>query len=304
MKTFKSVLFTILLMVLASSGLQAQTAAVQTSLSSAVAAGSRNNIIQVVSATSFVASTASAQSFVYFNDGSHEVAQVVAINSTNITVRRAQKGYATAHTAGTIIYFGGNAVFDTISGNVGGAPGNPTVGSATALPPTFVSINPVGRCTRTNNAFLPVVNPNTGDISDCILSPPLSTPTAAAATTGTWFSYNPYATTNARPYKKLAVTATTYTAQPSDSQIGYNTNVAGTITIPALTGWVGKEYYINIEVTGTQSLTIATSSGQTINGSTSVVIGGSPSFGGIRIYSDGTNWFGFKVPNCTTASCP
>lgn len=302
-KTLKVLLFLILTLAM-SSGLQAQTAAVQTSLSAAVGAGSRNNIISVVSATSFVASTASTQSFVYFNDGSREVAQVVSISSTNITLRRAQKGFATAHAAGTIVYFGGNATFDTISGNVGGGPGNPTVGSAAALPSTFVAVDPVGKCTRANNAFLPVVNPNTGDISDCIVSPPLSAPTSAASTTGTWFSYNPYQTANARPYKKLAVTVTTYTAQPSDSQIGYNTNVAGTITIPALTGWVGKEYFINIEITGTQSLTIATSSGQLINGAASIAIGGSPSFGGIRIYSDGTNWFGNKVPNCTVASCP
>lgn len=291
MKTLKSVLFTVLLMVLASSGLQAQTAAVQTSLASAVGAGSRNNIISVVSATSFVASTASTQSFVYFADGTNEVAQVVSINSTNITVRRAQKGIAAAHYAGTIVYFGGNATFDPISGNVGGGPGNPTVGAAAALPSTFVAVNPVGRCTRTQNLFLPIVNVLTGDISDCILSPAIGSPTAAASTTGAWFSYNPFQRGQARPYKKLAVTATTYTAQPSDNIIGYNTNVAGTITIPALTGWVGKEYWVQLEITGTTSLTIATSSGQTINGATSITIGGSTSFSGIRIYSDGVNWF-------------
>jgi hypothetical protein len=100
-----------------------------------------------------------------------------------------------------------------------------------------------------------------------------------------------YQRAQALPYKKLPILSTTYTTLPSDRIVGYNTNVNGTITLCACIGNPGQQQQIQIEVTGTHSVTIAASGSQTINGAASIVIGGSTSFAGVTIYSDGTNWF-------------
>ena len=283
MKTFMKAFLGVVLALLIAGPPQiaeAQTATTQTTLNADLAGGSANNQVVLLSTTGITASTASAQTFLYI---AGEQMQIQAVNTTSnvATVKRAIRGLAMPHLATEVVWFGTPGTWTSNNGNTSGV---------------FVGNTPVGRCTRAGDQFLPVINPNTGDISDCILSPPVGTPTAANGTVARWSSFNITQQVQARPYKKLAVSATTYTALLSDQTIGYNTNVNGTITLPALTGFVGKEYFIQQEITGTQSLTIATSAGQTINGAASIIIGGSTSFTGIRIYTDGVNWFAAKAP--------
>lgn len=277
MKNIKTMILTGFLMLVAVTGF-AQTTTTRTNLTVALAAGSNNNVLTVASATGISASTSSAQTFLFIGDGSTvgEQMQVVSVSGTNITVRRAVRGNAAAHPLNAVVWYGTPGDFNSNTGNTSGV---------------FVGTTPNGTCTRTANQYLPVINPNNGMVSDCILSPAQGSPTATASTTSTWVSVSAFPLAYAKPYKKLAVSATTYTLLPSDYILGYNTNVAGTITIPALTGWVGKEYMIQLEITGSTSLTVATSSGQTINGATSIVLGGATSFGGAYIYTDGVNWF-------------
>lgn len=154
-----------------------------------------------------------------------------------------------------------------------------------------------GRCTRASLAFQPVINVINGTAWECILG---VTSAGVAATTSNWSGVNfVQSVSGSRPYKKLPIASTTYTALATDYIIGYNTGVSGTITLPILTGAIGKEYVIQQEVTGAISLTIATGGGgQLINGAASIVVGlgivGNgvvPGFGGVYIYSDGSNWF-------------
>lgn len=259
----------------------AQTSTTRTYLSSALASSNSQNTVCVGSVTGITASGSQGQTFIFM--GLEEM-QVRTVNTSSncMTVTRAVKGYAAAHPANEVVWYGGGATFDPNSGNIGGGAANPTVGGS-QIPAVFVGVDPTGTCTRANNVYLPVINPNTGNIWDCILS--------TTSTTSEWVGTNLNQLDRADPYKKLAASATTYTVLPSDRIIGYNTTSNGTMTVPAFTGFVGKRYTFQIELTGAQSLTIATSSGQTINGASSITIGGTNTFQGVSIYSDGTNWF-------------
>lgn len=93
--------------------------------------------IQVTSATGFTAG--STHAFV-----GKEVMDVTAVSGTNITVVRGASGtVAQPHNAGETVY----------------------VGPSTA----FVSwpVDPVGRCTSANYAYLPLLNARTGSLIDC-----------------------------------------------------------------------------------------------------------------------------------------
>jgi len=280
MKHFTRILCCMVALVLGSAPAIAQTTTTSTSVSAALAGGAQNNILTVVSASGMSASTSSTQTFVYVAGGAgpREQMQIASISGSTLTVRRATNGTAVPHAIGETVWYGTVGSFNVNTGTAYGV---------------FVSTVPWGQCTRTSQQFLPVITPSTGDISDCILSPPQGSPTAALSTTGRWSSVNNRQAASQRPYKKLAVTATTYTALPTDYIIGYNTNVNGTLTLPALTGWVGKEYIAQLEITGTHSLTIAPSAGGSINGSAaSIIVGGATSFGGVHLYTDGNNaWF-------------
>lgn len=293
MKTLlKTLLFSVVLALMlgAPDIVYAQTATTNTYLASALSAGAQYTIIALGSTTGITASTSSNQYFGYM-DG--EQVEVRAVNTTanTVTVRRAAKGLAVAHPANELFWYGAPASWNQATGNVGGAGVTNPVTGGSALPAVFVPITPYGQCTRTGNTYLPVINATTGDIVDCILS--------SSNTTGKWTVVNLRQVAYAVPYKKLKGTGcaagnlcTTYTLLPTDHTVGYVTTTSnGTITIPALTGVIGKNYRIQIESTGSQSVTIATSSGQLINGAASIVIGGSTSFGGATIYSDGQNWF-------------
>jgi hypothetical protein len=78
-----------------------------------------------------------------------------------------------------------------------------------------------------------------------------------------------------------------YTATASDQVIFINASSNLTLTLPSSSGLLGKMYAIfNI---GTKLLTILTTSGQTINGGSSMTIPGG--YYSLQIFSDGSNWF-------------
>lgn len=253
----------VVLVLALSSGVQAQTITGRTSLTAALSA--TGTTITVVSTAGMTAPTATQFQYVYI-DG--ELMRVTSItDATHAVVTRGGQNIPTVvtpHLSGATVWTGPSQVFQQ----------------------NGVTLS--GQCTRSQQLYLPIIDPREGRFYDCILS--------TTGTTANWVSYGGSPGTSlARPYKKLAVTATTYTLLPVDHTVGYNSNVNGTITIPALTGMIGKEFFLQIEVTGTHSLTIATSSGQLINGATSIAIGGSTSFSGVRVYSDGQNWFAARA---------
>lgn len=292
MKIFlKTLLFSVVLtLAISPPTVEAQTTTTRANLASALAAGSQNTLVCLNSTTGISGSTTSNQYFGYMQG---EQVSIRSVNTTSncLTVVRARNGNAAAHPANEIFWFGGPGSWSPNTTNIGGAGVTNPVTTGSALPAVFVPTTPYGTCTRANNAYLPVINPNNGDIVDCILS--------STNTTSEWVTINNQQLAYTMPYKKLKSTGcaagdqcTTYTALFVDHTIGYVTTGNGTITIPAITGAPDKNYRIQIETTGTQSVTIATSSGQLINGAASIVIGGSTSFGGATIYSDGgTNWF-------------
>jgi hypothetical protein len=202
-----------------------------------------------------------------------EMMNVRTVPTSGLTVQvlRATGGTRAApHLANAIVWAGPNGASGPFSNNNGTVP-QPAPGA----------------CTRGNLLYAPQINVSTGDIWDCILS--------TTATTSQWTHLNLSGIAPVGAYKKLAVTATTYTALPTDYIIGYNTNVNGTITLPALTGMIGKQYIIQNEVTGTASLTIATSSTQTINGASTMVLGGTSNFVRAILYFDGVSkWFAMR----------
>lgn len=292
MKTLlKTLLFSVALVLLVSPpNVEAQTATTKTYLSSALSGGTNNVTIALGSTTGISASTTTNKYFGYLHG---EQVAITAVNSTanTVTVRRAQTGAAIPHPANEVFWFGAPGNFNPNTGNVTSAGVvNPT-STGTALAGVMLSTTPTGACTRASNLYLPVINVNNGDVVDCILS--------STNTVSEWTVVNTQQVAYAVPYKKLKGTGcaagdlcTTYTLLFADHTVGYNTTTSnGTITVPATTGVPGKNYRIQIESTGTQSVTIATSSGQLINGATSITIGGSTSFGGATIYSDGQNWF-------------
>ncbi len=256
MRNFKIVAILALLLAVFTSPLHAATTTSTTLLTAAINASSSVTSLFVTSSSGMTANQTGI-----FIDQEYMLVNGVP-SSTNITVLRGQAGTKVmAHPSNAVIWLGP-------TGNSG----------------PFIAIDKTGRCTPANELYLPQINTINGKIYNCILS--------TTATTASWSNTNFTQIGTALPYKKMAVTATTYTALASDYIIGYNSNVSGTITLPALTGLIGKQYIVQIEVTGTQSVTLATSSGQLINGAASAAFGGSPSFKRILVYFDGiSNWF-------------
>lgn len=139
---------------------QVVTGPTRTTLSSALGApnaGSGSTQIMVVgSATGITARTASLQQFCLIDQ---EMVEVVSVSSTNITIRRARLGVATAHVSGATVICGYTGRFDPNTGAVSTVVGSPTVG-ASVNGAVFVSTLPVGTCSRSSNPILPVIYPH------------------------------------------------------------------------------------------------------------------------------------------------
>ena len=81
---------------------------------------------------------------------------------------------------------------------------------------------------------------------------------------------------------------------PTDYLLGVTSTAANyTLTLPTASGVAGQIYIIKDESNGasTHNITLATTSAQTIDGSSTKVI--STNYGTLKVYSDGTNWFTF-----------
>lgn len=83
-----------------------------------------------------------------------------------------------------------------------------------------------------------------------------------------------------------------YSILSADYLLGVSTAAPRTLTLPsAATVGVGKIYVIKDETgtAATNNITIATTGGQTIDGSASVII--NTNYAAVSVYTDGTNWF-------------
>lgn len=89
---------------------------------------------------------------------------------------------------------------------------------------------------------------------------------------------------------RVAVTGTTYTISPDDDIVAITQQQATTLTLPnPTTKNVGDIIYIVKEVSGTDVITILPNSSELISGETSVTL--SSSYGTLRLYSNGINYF-------------
>jgi len=92
-------------------------------------------------------------------------------------------------------------------------------------------------------------------------------------------------------FKRIA-TATDLTVDVDDYIIGItDTSVARTITLPTAALASGKTYVIKDEsgVAATNNITVVGAGGETFDGAANTVI--STNYGGVTVYSDGSNWF-------------
>jgi hypothetical protein len=129
--------------------------------------------ITVASATGITASTKSQQSFVLIDS---ELEEVTAVSSTTLTVRRARSGIGAGHASGAYVVFGYTGTFNANQGTISTNIGSPSVG-ASVTGATFIPTIPVGSCTRSNMAILPVfvisasplgARVNYGGTADCL----------------------------------------------------------------------------------------------------------------------------------------
>jgi len=150
----KMLLLMVVLAVVFTPALQAQSSPTRTTLSTAMTAPGTAGAgtMVVASATGITASTTSLQSYCLIDQ---ELVQIRSISSTTLTVLRAKQGLATAHASGKQVFCGYSGTFNPNTGTISTVVGSPAVG-ASVNGATFVGTLPVGACTRTQNAILPV----------------------------------------------------------------------------------------------------------------------------------------------------
>lgn len=95
-------------------------------------------------------------------------------------------------------------------------------------------------------------------------------------------------------FNRTTVADADYTITTGDYIISYTSLSTGrTVTLPTAVGIAGQQYIIKDESGGANAhnITIATTSSQTIDGTTPPSI--TTNYGQVRVYSDGANWFTF-----------
>ena len=89
---------------------------------------------------------------------------------------------------------------------------------------------------------------------------------------------------------RIAVTGTAYTINPDEDIVAITQQQDTTLTLPdPTTKNVGDIIYIVKEISGTNVITILPSGNELISGETSTTL--SFSYGTLRIYTNGNNWF-------------
>lgn len=189
---------------------------------SAAIANANVTTITVASATGITASTQS-QDYNVWVDG--ELMKVLGVSGTTLTVRRGVASRATSHPTGSVLFFG----------PAGAAP--------------FVSQDPTPgtNCTATAFQFLPLVNVSNGNVITC--------------TGSRWHTLNFRQWQYGHPV--TIITDAAYTATLADEFIVYQKATTGrTVTLPAITGIIGKVYTIAQPLSTAQTITIQGSAGQ------------------------------------------
>lgn len=175
----------------------------QTVPSQTVLSGAMNantTTMLVASATGFTASSGTLQ---YWAVVDQEAMRIRAVSGTTITVDRGVDGTQTAHRTASVVF--------------------------TQRVQAFILQDKIANttCTRAAEVYMPQVNPRTGNIWDC------------DSGLGYWRAVNLGATADGMPYHP--VTDAAYTAGLYDYFIDYNSlTAARTVTLPAITGIVGK----------------------------------------------------------------
>lgn len=249
----KSLIFAAMILVAQSAF--AQTTTTQTVLASAITTTTATTLV-VASATGITASTGipgtlgtTGQQYVYVD---REQMLVRAVSGTTLTVVRAQGSTsASLHNTGAVVFFGpGGGTWPAGGGNTG---------SGNVFGGPFSSVTPFGPCTVTGNTFLPVVNIRNGDVSTCVVVS--STIPGTLGTSGSWqtTSFAQYA--YSMPVTNLNDVA--YSALLTDGLINYvGLSTGRTVTLPAITGFVGKVFYVKNSTSNGSTITIAGSNGQ------------------------------------------
>ena len=266
MKTIKTLLFGLLLLIGLGGQLSAQTATTQTINTVAISATAAQ--ITVASTTGFSATTF-GQEYDMWVDG--ELMQVNSVNTTTgvIGVSRGRSPTrAGAHPTASLVFFG----------LVGGT-------TATGGRSPFINQNPApgATCLSTTFAYLPLINPADGTISNCLAT----VGTAALGTMGTnaygrWISYNFRQWSYGHP--TTHVVDANYTATLADEFIIISRlTAARTITFPAITGVAGKTYVVINNTEGPSIVTLAGTANQGVGTTAGGTVTLSPSLNNNRV---------------------
>ena len=129
----------------------------------------------------------------------------------------------------------------------------------------------------------------TGNVAASQLVRTNSSSQLAAVTVGTGLSFDGTTLTSAGT-RSLATKSTTYSAATTDSVI--LANAAGgafTVTLPTAVGNTGKIFTVKRTNSGSNNVTVGTTSAQTIDGATTYAI--TTQYQSIDLISNGSNWF-------------
>jgi hypothetical protein len=188
----------------------------------------------------------------------------------------------------------GDTANTNVAGNLTLHAGNNTTGtSGTSGGSTTISLGggvSTGTFTINTNAGTAYVSlaggPGTGAVGQLTLN--------TATTDTSSFTAVGMANTASQTFNRTAVADVAYAILTTDCIVAYTSLTAPrTATLPTSVGVKGKIYIVKDEagLAGTQNITIATTSAQTIDGAATKVI--NTNFGVFRLYSNGTNWFTF-----------
>ena len=279
MNTLKNLLIAAILVVAFSASGFAQGTTYQTVLTAAVSGGTGNQRIFSVASTGTAGNpnscSPSTQTTTYwiFVDG--ELGKIQSVSGSNLSVTGGVNGTRqTGHPNYSVVWCGATGGY---TGQVG-------------VPFTSVAPIPNTACTPTNYAYLPIINVSNGTQNgewyNCI---PLLTNLAAVGVgnpatgnlngSGRWITFSSIRTI-AFNHPVTPLNDAAYSASLVDEFINFLSLTTGrTITLPAITGILGKTIVIKNSTVNTSTITIQTSSTQGMNsnsgtGSTSMTMSG------------------------------
>lgn len=247
MNTLKTLSLVLALVLLSVLGAEAQTATTQTILSAAVSSGNpgSNGCITVASTTGFSASTQTQTYYAWF-DG--ELMKVQTVNTSSGAVcgtRGYIKTRSTAHPTAAVVFFG---LAGASSDGIG-------------YPFTANSPNPGASCTATKFGYLPIINYTDGTLWNCLPVPATGTGTSQTIQYNKWIAFNFMQWSYGHP--TVNVNDAAYTATLADEfVIMTRLTAARTITLPPITGVLGKTMIVKNNTENALVITVSASAGQ------------------------------------------